>query len=127
AKPGRGLEGLVRDRLLSVAVVLGFGFLLIVSLVASAVLEGFHKLMHDVMPGWVVVGYILHDVVAIGVIGVMFALIFKFLPDVKIGWRDVWMGAFVTSVLFHIGKLAIGLYVGRASVASTFGAAGSLA
>jgi membrane protein len=126
-KPGRGIKGIIRDRLLSVAVVLGFGFLLIVSLVASAALEGLQKLVHDIIPGWVVLGYVLNYGVAIGVIGLMLALIFKLLPDVKMAWSDVWIGALVTSVLFHIGKLAIGLYVGRASVASTFGAAGSLA
>lgn len=126
-KPGRGIKGIIRDRLLSVAVVLGFGFLLIVSLVASAALEGLQKLVHDVIPGWVVLGYVLNYGVAIGVIGLMLALIFKLLPDVKISWGDVWIGALVTSILFHVGKLAIGLYVGRASVSSAFGAAGSLA
>jgi membrane protein len=125
-KPGRGVKGLIRDRLLSVAVVLGFGFLLIVSLVASAALEGLQKVVHGMIPGWVVFGYVLNYGVAIGVIGVMLALIFKMLPDVEMAWSDVWVGALVTSVLFHVGKLAIGLYLGRASVASPFGAAGSL-
>jgi membrane protein len=126
-KPGRGIKGLVRDRLLSVAVVIGFGFLLIVSLVASAGLAAVGKVVHGWVPGWVVVGYLLNYGLSIGVIGVMLAMMFKFLPDVEIAWRDVWIGAAATSVLFHLGKYLIGLYVGRASVASSFGAAGSLA
>jgi membrane protein len=126
-KPGRGIRGLIRDRLLSVAVVIGFGFLLIVSLVASAGLAAVGKLVHGWIPGWVVVGYVLNYGLSFGVIGVMLAMIFKFLPDVKMAWRDVWIGAAATSLLFHLGKYLIGLYVGRASVASTFGAAGSLA
>lgn len=126
-KPGRGIKGVIRDRLLSVAVVIGFGFLLIVSLVASAGLAAVGKLVHGWIPGWVVVGYFLNYGLSIGVIGVMLAMIFKFLPDVKMAWRDVWIGAAATSLLFHLGKYLIGLYVGRASVASSFGAAGSLA
>jgi membrane protein len=127
AKPGRGIKGLIRDRLLSVAVVIGFGFLLIVSLVASAGLAAAGNIVHGWVPGWVVVGYLLNYGLSIGVIGVMLAMMFKFLPDVKMAWRDVWVGAAATSVLFHLGKYLIGLYVGRASVASSFGAAGSLA
>jgi len=126
-KPGRGIKGLIRDRLLSVGVVLGFGFLLIVSLVASAGLAAAGTVMRGWVPGWMILGYVLNYGVSIGVIGVLLAMIFKVLPDVKISWSDVWIGAFVTSVLFHIGKFLIGLYVGKASVGSTFGAAGSLA
>ena len=126
-KPGRGIRGLIRDRLLSVGVVLGFGFLLIVSLVASAGLAAAGTVMRGWLPGWMILGYVLNYGVSIGVIGVMLAMIFKVLPDVKISWSDVWIGAFVTSALFHIGKFLIGLYVGKASVGSTFGAAGSLA
>ena len=126
-KPGRGLKGLLRDRLLSMAVVIGFGFLLVVSLVASAGLAAVGKVLHGWIPGWVVLGYVLNYGISIGVIGTMLAMIFKFLPDVKMAWRDVWVGAAATSVLFHIGKYLIGLYVGRAGVSSSFGAAGSIA
>jgi membrane protein len=126
-KPGRGIKGLIRDRLLSVAVVIGFGFLLIVSLVASAGLAAVGNVVHGWIPGWVIVGYLLNYGLSVGVIGVMFAMLFKFLPDVKMAWRDVWIGAAATSLRFHLGKYLIGLYVGRASVASSFGAAGSLA
>ena len=74
-----------------------------------------------------ILGQVLHNLVSLGVIAVFFALIFKYLPNAKIAWRDVWVGALVTSLLFNVGKVAIGLYLGRATVASTFGAAGSLA
>jgi membrane protein len=126
-KPGRGIRGLVRDRLLSIAVVLGFGFLLIVSLVASAGLAAVGNLLHGWIPGWVILGYLLNYGLSFAVIGGMLAMIFKTLPDVEMAWRDVWVGAAATSVLFHLGKFLIGLYVGKASVASAFGAAGSLA
>jgi membrane protein len=126
-KPGRGIKGLIRDRLLSIGIVLAFGFLFIVSLVASSGLAALGSVVRGWMPGWLILGYALNYGVSIGVIGVMLAMIFKVLPDVKMAWRDVWLGAAVTSVLFHVGKFLIGLYVGKASVGSTFGAAGSLA
>lgn len=126
-KPGRGIRGLIRDRLLSIGIVLAFGFLFIVSLVASSALAAVGHVMSRWLPGWVVLGYVLNYGVSFAVIGVMLAMIFKILPDVKMAWKDVWLGAAVTSVLFHLGKFLIGLYVGKASVGSTFGAAGSLA
>lgn len=126
-KPGRGIKGLIRDRLLSIGIVLAFGFLFIVSLVASSALAAVGNVMSRWLPGWVILGYVLNYGVSFGVIGVMLAMIFKILPDVKMAWKDVWLGAAVTSVLFHVGKFLIGLYVGKASVGSTFGAAGSLA
>lgn len=126
-KPGRGLKGFIKDRVLSLALVLSLGFLLLVSLVASAGLEAMSKWMGGFLPGWVVLGYVLNYGVSIGVIALLMAMIFKVLPDAKVAWKDVWIGAGVTSVLFHAGKYAIGLYIGRASVASAFGAAGSLA
>lgn len=126
-KPGRGIKGLIRDRLLSFSLVLGFGFLLVVSLVASAALAALGGWLSRLIPGWVVFAYILNYGVSIAVIALLMAMLFKFLPDVRMGWSDVWIGAVVTSVLFHVGKLLIGLYVGKASVGSAFGAAGSLA
>jgi len=126
-KPGRGIKGLIRDRLLSIGIVLAFGFLFIVSLVASSGLAALGTVVRGWLPGWLILGYVLNYGVSIGVIGVMLAMIFKVLPDVKMAWRDVWLGAAVTSVLFHVGKFLIGLYVGKAGVGSTFGAAGSLA
>lgn len=126
-KPGRGLMGILRDRVLSFGLILGFGFLLIVSLVMSAVLAALGGWLSRIIPGWVILGYVLSYGVSFVIIALMFAMIFKLLPDVKMGWRDVWVGSGVTSALFHVGKLAIGLYLGKASVGSAFGAAGSLA
>jgi membrane protein len=127
-KPGLGLRGLVKDRILSLGLVLSLGFLLLVSLVASAVLSAVGGLLEQMsFPGAALLGQILNNLVSLGVIAIFFALIFKYLPNVKIAWRDVWMGALVTSGLFHLGKIAIGVYLGHATVASTFGAAGSLA
>ena len=79
------------------------------------------------IPGWVIAGYVLSYGLSLGLVALVLAAIFKILPDVKISWRDVWVGALVTSVLFHLGKFGISTYIGKASVGSTFGAAGSLA
>ncbi|HMC94870.1 MAG TPA: YihY/virulence factor BrkB family protein [Polyangia bacterium] len=127
ARPGRGLMGILRDRLLSFGIVLGFGFLLLVSLVLSAALAVVNSWVGGLIPGWVVVGYVLSYVISLGLVALVLAAIFKILPDVKMSWSDVWVGALVTSVLFHVGKLGISVYIGKAGVASTFGAAGSLA
>ncbi len=126
-KPGASVKRFVRARILALALVLTLGFLLLVSLVLSAGLEVFVKWAGSWLPKWVALGYILNYVVGVGVIALFFALLFKWLPDAKVAWKDVWFGALVTSILFHVGKYLIALYIGRASVASTFGAAGSLA
>jgi membrane protein len=126
-KPGGGIKMFIRKRLLSFSLVLGFGFLLIVSLVASAGLAAVGGWLANFIPGWVVLAYLLNYGISVGVIAVLVGLIFKVLPDVKMAFRDVWVGALVTSLLFHLGKFLIGLYIGKASVGSTFGAAGSLA
>ena len=126
-KPNRGVWGVVRTRLLSVAMILSLGFLLLVSLVVSAVLAAFSGWMRAAIGDIAVLGWFIDAVVALAVISTMFALIFKILPDAKVAWRDVWVGAVATAVLFMIGKYLIGLYIGRASVGSAFGAAGSLA
>jgi membrane protein len=127
AKPGRGLKGIIRDRLLSFGIVLGFGFLLLVSLVLSAAVALLDSWIGGLIPAWVIIGYVLSYGLSLGLVAGVLAAIFKILPDVKIAWRDVWVGALVTSVLFHAGKFGISLYISKASVASTFGAAGSLA
>jgi membrane protein len=126
-KPGASVKRFLRARLLALALVLSLGFLLLVSLVMSAGLEFFVSWAGGFLPDWVALGYVLNYVVSIGVIALFFALLFKLLPDAKVAWKDVWFGALFTSVLFHLGKYLIALYIGRASVASTFGAAGSLA
>jgi membrane protein len=125
-KPGRGIWATVRDRFLSFGMVLAVGFLLLVSLVVTTALAAFGGYVEGLLPGYEVLMQVANFVVSFLFVTVLFALIFKFLPDAQISWRDVWFGALVTAVLFTVGKYAIGLYLGRASVATPFGAAGSL-
>lgn len=122
-----GVLAYLRTRFLSLAVVLGIGFLLLVSLVVSALLSAFGGWMGTFMPGWKVVGNIINLLVSFGVITVLFAMMFKLLPNRKLAWRDVWLGAGVSSLLFAIGKYFIALYLTKSAVASSYGAAGSLA
>jgi membrane protein len=123
-KPGRGIIGMIRDRFLSFTMVLGIAFLLLVSLILDAALSTLAGMVHipDAIP---LVGEAIHLTISFAVITVLFAMIYKYLPDVKIHWRDVWLGAVVTAVLFSIGKFAIGLYLGQSSMASSYGVAGS--
>ncbi|HYK43030.1 MAG TPA: YhjD/YihY/BrkB family envelope integrity protein [Thermoanaerobaculia bacterium] len=122
-KEGGGIWQAVKDRFLSLAMVLGTGFLLLVSLVVSAGLSALGKQFGDDVG---IVFNVLHQIVSWAVVGLLFALIFRFLPDTRIAWRDVWIGAGITSLLFVIGQFLIGLYLGRSSVASVYGGAGSL-
>jgi membrane protein len=130
-KPARGfLDGIKRfvvKRLLSFTMVLGIGFLLLASLVISAALSALGEYMGTRWPFadfWL---ELINFLISFIVITFLFAMIFKFLPEIKIAWRDVWLGAAVTSVLFSLGKFLIGFYLGRSEVGNTFGAAGSLA
>jgi membrane protein len=125
-KPGLGVWGMLRTRFFSFSMVLGVAFLLLVSLVLSAALAGVGRMFESSLPGGAVLWQGVNFAVSFGVVTVLFALIFKVVPDVKITWKDVWIGAAVTALLFAIGKFALGLYLGRASVASPYGAAGSL-
>lgn len=125
-EPGRGLRNFIKDRLLSFALIVGIGFLLLVSLVLSAGLSALDKFMIVLVPAQETIWHGINFVVSFGVITLLFALIFKVLPDVKIAWRDVWIGAIITALLFNVGKHLFGLYLGRSSVSSVFGAAGSL-
>lgn len=120
-----GLWGMLRDRLLSFGMVLVIGFLLLVSLMLSAALSAVSSMFGDVLLGWDGIWQIANTVLSFGVITLLFALIYKVLPDVTVSWSDVWVGAAMTSLLFTIGKFAIGLYLGNSSVASAYGAAGS--
>jgi membrane protein len=123
-KPGRGIMGIIADRFLSFTLVLGIGFLLLVSLLISTVL--------DALKGYVfgddlgILFQILNFAISFGVITLLFAMIYKILPDVEIKWRDVWIGAVVTAFLFTIGKFLISLYISKSAPDSTYGAAGSL-
>ncbi len=123
---GSFLRDLLMQRLISFSLVLGFAFLLLTSLVVSAALAAAHKYMGNAFPGVAVVWEAVNVVVSLGVITLLFAMIYKVLPDVKLGWSDVWVGALVTAGLFTIGKFLIGLYLGTSSFASTYGAAGSV-
>jgi membrane protein len=124
--PGRGLRNFIKDRLLSFALIVGIGFLLLVSLVLSAGLSALGKYMVGLLPVQETLWQGINFVVSFGVITLLFAMIFKLLPDVKIAWRDVWIGAMLTALLFNLGKFLLGLYLGRSSVTSAYGAAGSL-
>jgi membrane protein len=117
---------LVMQRVISFGLVVALGFLLLTSLLVSAALAAIHRYMGNAFPGVVVLWEALNVIVSLTVITLLFALIYKVLPDVKLSWRDVWIGALVTAGLFSIGRLVIGLYLGTASIASTYGAAGSV-
>jgi membrane protein len=123
AKASGGVWGFIRTRLLSFAMVLGIGFLLLVSLIISTALSAMGKYL---APGQSFVAQAINQVISFGFITLLFALIFKVLPDRPVAWNDVWMGAALTALLFVIGKYLIGLYLGQGSVTSAFGAAGSL-
>jgi membrane protein len=124
ASPG-GVWRMIKDRLLSFGMVCGMAFLLLVSLVLSALMSGLNDVIREWLPGvagWLWVGdVLLTAVLAFG----LFAMIFKFLPHTAVSWSDVWVGAAITAVLFIIGKYALGLYFGQVAVGTTFGAAGS--
>jgi membrane protein len=126
-KPGRGLLRMLKSRFVSFTMVLGVGFLLLVSLVVSAAIAAIGTWVSGLLPLPEVALQIVNLAVAIGVVTILFAMIFRFLPDVEIRWRDVWVGAIFTAILFGIGKLAIGLYLGKSSLGSSYGAAGALA
>ncbi len=125
-KPGRGLTGFVRNRVLSFAMIVGVAFLLLVSLVVSAALAAFSKYVNELIPGVGFLSVAANDILSFIVITVLFALIFKILPDVKIAWRDVWVGGATTSLLFTAGKFLLGWYLGRSTMVSAYGAAGSI-
>lgn len=121
-----GIMRLLLSRLRSFGMVVSIGFLLMVSLVVSAALSALASRMHSTQFGGPTFWFILNTIVGLAVVTLLFALIYRFLPDVRLKWRDVWTGAFATAVLFSIGKFVIGLYIGRSSIASSYGAAGSI-
>lgn len=123
-KPG-GIVTSIKEHLLNFSMVLGVGFLLIISLLLSAVLQALNSFITGYLP---IPSFVapLTAVISFLIVVLLFALIFKVLPDVEIGWQDVWIGASVTALLFTVGKYLIGLYLGTSSIASSFGAAGAL-
>jgi membrane protein len=119
-----GIWAWLRQRIFSLALVLALAFLLLVSLVISAVLASAMVLFHG--PEQALLSRLLELAVSLLVLTCLFALLYTYVPDAEIGWRDVWVGGLLTAVLFTLGKTAIGVYLGRASVGSAYGAAGSM-
>ncbi|PYL11398.1 MAG: hypothetical protein DMF48_07100 [Verrucomicrobia bacterium] len=126
AKPGGGIWGFLRSRFLSFAMVGGICFLLLVSLTLESVLKGFSHYVQSMLPGGIIIAMTVYLVFDFAVIVLLFAIIFKFLPDVNIQWRDVWIGAVMTALLFGVGKWALGFYLGSGTAGSAYGAASSL-
>jgi membrane protein len=125
-KPGRGIWGEIKDRFLSFTMVLGVAFLLLVSLVLNSILSAIGAKFSEALPGGELLWQGLNFAFSLSVITGLFALIFKYVPDAAIRWRDVWLGAAVTAGLFTIGKFLLALYLGKAAIGSSYGAAGSL-
>lgn len=121
-----GVLALIKDRFLSMAMVCGIGFLLLVSLVFDAVISAMGKYFGSRIPGGEALLQTAQLVISFALVTVLFAAIFRFLPDIQVAWHDVWLGAILTSVLFTLGKFVLGLYIGKIAASSTYGAAGSL-
>jgi len=121
-----GLWHLVRSRLLSFGLILGLGFLMLVSLVVAAALAALGKWSKGLIPGWEGLLQLANVLIGLGLTTFLFAMIFKIMPRARIAWQDVWIGAGVTAVLFEAGKVLIGLYIGKSSMTSGLAAAGSL-
>ena len=125
-KRSSGLLELLRTRLLSFGMILAIGFLLIVSLVVSAGLATVGRWWSPVFGGWYAVAAVTDALGGFALVAAMFALIYKVMPSVRVQWKDVWIGAVFTAILFMVGKSLIGLYIGSSGLVSGFGAAGSL-
>ena len=126
-KPGRGIKGFLETQLMSFLTMLGIGFLLLVSLLLSSAMS----IVGDFLTVWlsdssVFVLHALNFVVSYGLVTILFAMVYKYLPDIKIAWSDVWIGAIVTTLLFSVGKFLLGFYMGRQTFGSVYGAAGSI-
>src|SRR5256714_1201835 len=126
AKPGEGLMSFLRARFISFAMLGGVFFLLLVSLTIEALLKGFSHYVQSALPGGLAIAVSVYLIFDFAVVVILFAMIFKFLPDAEIQWRDVWIGAVMTAIFFGIGKWALGLYLGSGAAASAYGAASSL-
>lgn len=126
AKPGGGMWGFLRTRFLSFAMVAGVCFLLLVSLTLESLLKAFSHYVQSILPGGIIVALAVYLIFDFAVVVLLFAMIFKFLPDVQIQWRDVWIGAVITAILFGIGKWLLGFYLGSGAAGSAYGAASSL-
>ena len=125
-KPGVSIKAFLLERLISFGLVVGVGFLLLVSLLVSAALSALNRYLGAAFPALSAVWQASNVLVSLGVVTLLFAMVYKVLPDVELRWRDVWVGALVTAGFFSIGKQIIGLYLGTSSIASAYGAAGSV-
>jgi membrane protein len=125
-KPGRGIKGFLHDRFLSFTMVLGVAFVFLVSLLLSAAISALGHFLASSLPGGEGLWHLLNFLFSLAIITGLLGLIFKVVPDVEIRWRDVWVGALVTAILFTIGKSLLGLYLGKSSFSSSYGAAGSV-
>ena len=122
----RNLKTLIRERFLSFGMILVIGFLLLISLILGAVISALGSVLNGLLTGMEFLWQLINFVVSFGITTLLFALIYKVLPDADFVWNDVWMGATVTALLFTIGQWLLGLYLGNQSIASAYGAAGSL-
>jgi membrane protein len=125
-RPGTGVRDFIRKRFISFAMVLGIGFLLLVSLAVSAFISGLTQFMGSLHESVALIAHLLDIAISFALVTLLFAMIYKFLPDVELHWKDVWIGAALTSILFTTGKFLIGFYLGNSGVTSVYGAAGSL-
>ena len=126
AKPGAAIWDYIRIRFLSFAMVAGICFLLLVTLTVEAVLKGLSQYLEATLPGGAAMAFLIYLVVDLGLVVVLFAMMFRYLPDVEVRWRDVWVGSIMTALLFLIGKWALGIYLGSGAAGSAYGAASSL-
>ena len=129
APPSGGLGGLwhlIKSRLVSLSLILVIGFLLLVSLVISTALAAFSDYLDWILPGLATLLHILHLTLSFAFTTVLFAMMFKILPDKPVEWEEVWLGAAVAALLFTVGKHLISLYIGSSNIASTYGAAGAV-
>ena len=126
-KPKKSWLKYLQNRFLSISVVIGLGFLLLVSLAVSSLIEGLSDHLRDAFPGIAIVAFYIFNVIfTFCIITLLFAAIFKILPDVKIKWKDVLAGSVMTSLLFMLGKFGISFYIGRSNIGTTYGTAGAL-
>ena len=123
---GSFLRALIIDRLTSFGLVVGVGFLMLTSLLVSAGLAALHTYMGETFPGSAALWEGVNVIISLAVISILFAMVYKLLPDVELAWSDVWVGGLVTAGFFTVGKFLIGLYLGTSTLASSYGAAGSV-
>ncbi|MBU3028383.1 YihY/virulence factor BrkB family protein [Zobellia galactanivorans] len=126
-KPDSNFVKMLIDRARSFAFILAIGFLLLISFLVTAAISALNGYIRSILPDVIVyIAYILDFAVSVGIITILFALIFRYLPDTKIRWKTVWIGALITAVLFVLGKSLLGYYFGEADPGSTYGAAGTI-